>query len=128
MNTIKRAVAAAELLLISPAALFMAALLVRNVTPLPKEPAQTAQLIVMWYSHLPVHLGLWGLLIMMPLAVLILGCGTLLYGWTEDGELREAARQTLAAIRAHLAMFVVAAATVTSAGILAFIAVHVLTD
>lgn len=128
MNTIKRAIAATELLLICPAALFMAAIVVRNVTPLPKEPAQTAQRIVMWYAHLPVHLGLWGLLIMMPLAVLILGGGTLLYGWNEDDELRHAARQTLAAIRAHLAMFLVAVTTATSAGILAFIAVHVLTD
>jgi hypothetical protein len=128
MNTRNRAIAAVELLLISPAALFMAALFVRNITPLPNEPSRSAERLVQWYTHLPVHIGLWGVLMAMPLTVFVLGCGTLLYAWTADAELRDAALRTFAAIRAHLAMVLVAAATVAAGGILAVVAVHALTD
>jgi hypothetical protein len=38
MNTFKRAIAAAELLLVFPAVLFMTALFVRNLQPLQYEP------------------------------------------------------------------------------------------
>ena len=43
MVTIRRAIAAMELLLIFPAALFMAALVVRRLQPLQYEPAHAAQ-------------------------------------------------------------------------------------
>ena len=69
MNAPKRTIAAAELLLIFPAALFMA-----------------------------------------------------------DAALREATRQGVAAIRAHFATLLTAAATVAAGAILAVVAVHVLTD
>ncbi len=127
MKTTRRAVAAAELLLVFPAALFMAALFVRNLSPKQYEPAVTAQRIVLWYAARP-HIGLWLLLIALPLAVLVTGSAALLFGWHEDMELRQAARQMFAAIRGHLAAFLVAAATVAAAGILAAVAVHVLTD
>lgn len=123
----KRAVAATELLLIFPAALFMTALFVRNLQPQQYEPAHTAQRIVMWYAA-QRHLGLWGLLIALPLAVLVIGCGTLLHSWNDDGEFRQATWQTVAAVRAHLAMLFVAAATVAAGGILGIVAVHMLTD
>lgn len=127
MNTLKRTVAATELMLIFPATLFMAALFVRNLQPQQYEPAHSAQRIVMWYASKP-HVGLWLLLIAMPLAVLVTGCIMLLRNWRSDPVLRDAAKQTLAAIRAHLATLFVAAATVTAGGILAIVALHVLTD
>ncbi|MGZ7032434.1 MAG: hypothetical protein ACXVIJ_10725 [Thermoanaerobaculia bacterium] len=127
MNTIKRAVAATELLLIFPAALFMTALFVRNLQPMQYEPAHTAQRIVMWYSARP-HVGLWILLIALPLAVLVIGCTTLLRSWNDDAALRQSARQTLAAVRAHLTTLLVAVATLTAGGVLAIVALHVLTD
>jgi hypothetical protein len=127
MNTAKRAIAAAELLLVFPAALFMTALFVRNLQPLQYEPARTAQRIVDWYAVRP-RIGLWGLLIALPLAVLLTGCGTLLRNWSADVQLREAARQTLAVIRTHLATLLVAGATLTAGGILAIVALHMLTD
>ena len=77
MNIVKRAIAASELLLIFPAALFMTALFVRNLQPQQYEPAHTAQRIVDWYAVRP-RTGLWGLLIALPLAVLLTGGGTLL--------------------------------------------------
>jgi hypothetical protein len=127
MNIIKRAIAATELLLIFPAALFMTALFVRNLQPLQYEPAHTAQRIVTWYAARP-RIGLWGLLIALPLAVLVTGCGTLLRRWGAEVELRQATRQTLIAIRAHLATLLVAGATLTAGAILAIVALHMLTD
>jgi hypothetical protein len=127
MNTLKRAIAAAELVLIFPAALFMTALFVRNLQPQQYEPAHTAQRIVTWYSVTP-HIGLWLLLIALPFAVLVLGSGTLLRSWREEPELRDAARHTLVLIRGHLAMLLIALATLTAGIILAIVALHVLTD
>ncbi|MBZ5590021.1 MAG: hypothetical protein LAO05_15815 [Acidobacteriia bacterium] len=127
MNTIKRTIAALEVLLIFPAVLFITSLFVRNLQPLQYEPAHTAQGIVMWYAARP-HVGLWVLLIALPFAVLVIGCATLLRTWNDDAELRQAARQMVAAIRVHLATVVVAAATLTAGGVLAIVAVHSLTD
>ena len=127
MNTSKRAIAVTELLLVFPAALFMTALFVRNLQPLQDEPAHTAQRIVTWYAVRP-RIGLWGLLIALPLVVLITGCGTLLRRWSDEVELRQATRQTLAAISAHLSALLVAGATLTAGGILAIVALHVLTN
>ena len=127
MNMPKRTIAATELLLIFPAALFMTALFVRNLQPLQYQPAHTAERIVTWYSVRP-HIGLWGLLIALPLAVLVTGCCTLLRNWSDEVELRQATRQTLAAISAHLATVLVAGATLTAAGVLAIVALHMLTD
>lgn len=124
---IRRAIATAELLLISPAVLFMTSLFVRNVTPQEIEPAHTAQQIVQWYAARP-RLGLWVLLIALPGAVFLTGCAAVLRSWSDDAELRQAGRQVFAALRAHLATVLVAAATVTAAGVLAIVAVHVLTD
>ena len=47
---------------------------------------------------------------------------------TLEAELRQTARQTLAAIRTHLATLLLAVATLMAAGILAIVALHVLTD
>jgi len=127
MNAIKRSIAAAELLLIFPAVLFMTALFARNVQPEQFEPAHSAGQIVMWYAARP-HIGLWVFLIALPLAVLLTGAATLLRSWNDEDELRQAARQTLASVRPHLATLLVATTTVTAAVILAIVALHVLTD
>jgi len=127
MNLPKRAIAATELLLIFPAALFMTALFVRNLQPLQYEPAHTAERIVTWYAVRP-RIGLWALLIVLPLAVLVTGCATLLRRWSAEVELRQATRQTLAAISAHLATLLVAGATLAAGGVLAIVALHMLAD
>jgi hypothetical protein len=127
MRLPKYTIATTELLLVFPAALFMAALFLRNVQPQQYEPAHTAQQIVTWYAERP-RIGLWGLLIALPLTVLVTGCATLLQRWSNEVELRQAARHTLSALEAHLATVMVAAATLTAGGILAIVALHVLTD
>jgi hypothetical protein len=126
MNTIKRVIAATELLLIFPAALFMTALFVRDLQPQQYEPAHIAQQIVLWYAGR--QWTLWVLLIALPFAVLVTGCATLLRSWNDDVELPHAARQTLAAIRAHLAMFIIAAATLTAGGVLVIVVLHMLAN
>jgi hypothetical protein len=47
----KRALAATRLLLISPAVLFLIAVVVQGLRSLQKEPAHTAHNIVMWYAE-----------------------------------------------------------------------------
>jgi hypothetical protein len=100
---------------------------VRNLQPLQYEPAHTAQQIVAWYSA-RTHIGLWLLLIALPLAVLGIGSGTLLRLWNRDAALRESTRAALAIVRANLATLFTAAATLAAGGILAIVALHVLTD
>jgi cytochrome b561 len=127
MNAIKRTLAATELLLVFPAGLFMTALFVRNIQPAPYEPAQTARRVVEWFSTKP-HLGLQLFLIAMPLAAFVLGCVTVLRSWRSDEELRQASLKTLAAARAHLAMLLIAGATLVAGCVLAIVALHVVTD
>lgn len=127
MITIKRTIATAELLLVFPAALFMAALFVRNLQPAPYEPAQTARRLVEWFSARPL-LGLDVFLIALPLVASVIGGATLLQGWRSDAELRQTARETLVAVRAHLATLLIAGATLMAGGTLAVVAVHMIAD
>jgi hypothetical protein len=127
MKTNGRPLAALELLLVFPAVLFMTALVIRSLQPLQYEPAHTAQRIVDWYAARP-HIGLWVLLIALPLAVLAIGALTLAREWRRNEALRDATRQTLSAVRSHAAALLIACATATAGGILAIVAMHVLTD
>jgi hypothetical protein len=127
VKSLKSVCAALELLLVFPAALFMTALFVRNLQPQQYEPAHTAQVIVNWYAARP-HLGLWVLLIILPVAVLSSGAVTLFRNWKRDGQLRADARLVIGALRANSATTLVAFATVTAGGILAIVTLHLLTD
>lgn len=127
MKRHQSALAAAEVLLVFPAVLFMTALFVRDVQPQQYEPAHSAQRIVDWYAASP-HLGLWVLLIAMPLAVSGIGGITLLRAWKRDAQLRLAATQVLTTLRAQFAALLIALSTLAAAGILAIVALHVMTD
>jgi len=127
MKTTHRSLAALELLLVFPAVLFMTALFARNVQPLQYEPARTAQRIVDWYAARP-HLGLWVLLIALPLAVLTIGSLTLAHEWRRDQDLRDATHQAIALMRSHASSLLIAGATAAACGILAIVTLHVLTD
>jgi hypothetical protein len=127
MNTIQRAIATIELLLVLPAALFMTALFVRNLQPAPYEPAETGRRLVEWFSARPL-LGLDVFLIALPLAAFVIGGATVLRSWRSDAELRRAALRTLGAVRSHLATLLIAGATLAAGCILAIVALHVITD
>ena len=127
MNKLKRTIATTELLLVLPAALFMTALFVRNLQPAPHEPAQTARRLVEWFSAHP-PLGLQLFLIALPFAAFVLGGATLLHGWRSDAELRQTTRETLVALRGHLATLLIAGATLIAGGSLAVVALHMAAD
>jgi hypothetical protein len=107
----KRTLAAAQLLFMFPAILFMGSLVVRQLSPLQHEPAHTAQRIVMWYAARVWTL--WALLITLPLAVLVTGCITLLRGWGNISEATHRAQQLFVAMM-----------TLTAGIVLAIVAVH----
>jgi len=127
MRTIKRTIAATEWFLVFPGALFMTALVVRSLQPRQFEPAHSAQRLVDWFSARP-HLGLDLFLIALPFAAFVVGCSALVRGWSRDAELRRAALATVAGIRAHMATLFIAGATLVAGGILAIVAVHMITD
>src|SRR5579859_5803069 len=120
MKTIKSALAATELLLVFPAVLFMTALFVRNLQPQQYEPAHTAQRIVDWYAASP-HVGLWVLLIAMPLTVLSIGVITLIRTWKADANLRQSVRQFAGILREYAATALITLATLTAGVILAIV-------
>jgi hypothetical protein len=127
MPTIRRYIATLEFLFIFPASLFMIALFVREIQPPQYEPAQTARRLVDWFAARPV-LGLDVFLIGLPFAALVIGCGTVLRSWRTDAQLRQAVLQTLTAVRAQLAALLIVLATLIAAGILAIVALHIITD
>ena len=127
MRSITRLIAAMQLALILPAALFLTAVLVGAGDQPKYDLALIAQRIVMWYSAR--MWTLWLLLLALPFAVLLAGCATLLQSWNHDIELRPVARQSLATmIPAPLATLFVAGTTLTSAGILAIVVLHMLSN
>jgi hypothetical protein len=105
--------------------LFMAALATRGIQPLQHEPARTAQSIVLWYAGR--MWTLWLLLILLPIVALAMGCATLLRA-RNNAEPPQAAGHLAAPAHAPVAMGAVAVTTVLSAGILAVVVVHLLTN
>ena len=94
-----RLAAALELVLIFPAALFMAALVVRQLPlqPVPsRAAAQAAEAIVTWYSGW--MWTLWLLLLALPFATLSIGVATLRRGWNRKPATLLAAATTLASV------------------------------
>jgi hypothetical protein len=80
MNAPKRTIAAAELVLVLPGAIFMLALFVRRLQPAPYEPAQSARRLVEWFSARPL-LGLDVFLVVLPAIAFLIGCATVLRTW-----------------------------------------------
>jgi ABC-type Fe3+ transport system permease subunit len=127
MKAFSRAIAAAELLLIPPASLFMAALFVREIQPRQYEPARTAAQLVAWYAVRP-RLGLWIFLCALPMAALAIGGTTLMRSWRTDSELQLASRQMRDLIRGNFQTLLIAAATLAAAGVLSIVALHLISD
>jgi hypothetical protein len=126
LNMRTRIIAVLELVLIFPAALFMAALTLRNLPPLQYEPARSAQQLVMWYAGR--MWTLWVLLFGLPLVALVSGCAELLRSWNRDIVLLLTSQKSLAMVRAHLAALFIAATTLIAGVILAIVVLHVLAN
>jgi hypothetical protein len=121
-----RIIAVLELVLIFPAALFMTALMLRNLQPLQYEPARSAQQLVMWYAGR--MWTLWVLLLGLPFIVLISGCAELLRSWNRDVMLPLTSRKSVAMVRVHLASLFLAATTFIAGVILAVALLHILAN
>ncbi len=121
-----RAIAVMELALVSPAALFMTALVVRHIGPLEYEPAHMAQQIVTWYSIRPWTL--WALLIGLPLVVLVIGCVTLLSDRNEDRESTPTAGNVTVLHHNRPAKYIIAMTSLAAGVILAIVGVHMLAN
>ena len=113
--------AALDFVLIVPAALFMAALVVRNLPV--HEVANAAQRIVVSYSG--KLWTLWVLLLALPFTVLITGCMTL---FRDRIEMAHAAREPMGLIRTEPMSLLIAALTLSAAGILAIVLLHMLAN
>ncbi len=116
MEDNKRIVAVAELLLICPAALFLTAVLARNLEPL----QYVAQEIVTWYSGR--HWTLWLLLIGLPMTALLTGGATLL--WTSSN----GSKQLLAVLQSSAVTRTIAASTLAAGFMLIIVGLHMLAN
>ncbi len=119
---IKRGIAAAELVLVAPAAVFMVALLLRGVRTHADEPSFTAGQIMEWYTSRPWTT--WILLASMPLAAFVGGVAVLVHSWRKYADLRQAATRTMDAIRAYASTLLVGVATLVAAAVLVIVVVH----
>jgi hypothetical protein len=126
MRILTRLTAAMQLALILPVALFMTAVLVGAGDAPQYDLARVAQRIVMWYSAR--MWTLWLLLLVLPFAALITGCATLVRSWNHEVGLPHGVRQSLATIPSPLTTLFVAGTTLTSAGILAIVVLHMLAN
>ena len=122
----KRVLQAAHLVLISPAVLFLVAVILQGLQPLQKEPAHTAQQIVMWYAER--MWTLWILLLALPLSVLISGCISLLLDSKGSAQGASLPQKALAALHPPGARTSVAATTVTAAVIVGIVILHMLAN
>lgn len=126
MKTRAHLAAAAQLLLIFPALLFMGALVVRNLSLLQDGPAHAARQIVMWYAER--MWTLWVLLIALPIGVLITGCVLFSGSYSGNAGLPQFAKRALAVIRENGGMSVVAVLTLTAVTILIVVFLHMLAN
>ena len=124
MKAFKRFIFLMQVVLILPAALFICTLLIRYLQPSFYEPAHTAEQIIMWYAERPWTL--WVLLIALPLAVLVIGCAGLMRSWADDEELRDATRQLMVILPAHMTTVFLGVATAAAGIILAVVFVHMI--
>jgi hypothetical protein len=116
VKTTLRLIAALELVLIFPAALFLICVVARHIEFI----GPPARQIALWYAYR--FWTLWVFMISLPIAALLIGCVTLL--WNDGIEMRTTINQRLVAIRKSLPKQVIAVSTLVAAVILVLVAIH----
>lgn len=122
------AVAILEWLLVLPSTLLLAAAALRLMQPRQYEPARTSWAIFEWASTHITHAGAGLLFIGLPGTGVVVGCAELLMLWRGNETLRQEVTATLASLRRHLAIAVLAAGTLLAGAILAAVLLHIITD
>lgn len=100
-----RIIAAIELALIVPAALFLTAVVAPDLV---SQPTLAAHGVVMWYAQR--MWSLWVLLLALPITALVIGCAT------------------LKRLRPDLATLSIGVATLAAGGMLAIVILHMLAN
>ena len=118
-------IAAWALAFVVPGALFVLALVLRQVPPPTSQPARIADRIVAWYAARP-QFSLWVLLLLLPSAAFILGSAALMRTWAQNPDLQYYTWRALAEIPEHWPALSIGAATLVAAGILAMITRHLM--
>jgi hypothetical protein len=126
MNKSRRIVAGVEALLLAPAAVFMTALLVRELEPPAQQAALYARSIVAWYAGR--QWTLWVLLVALPVASLAAGCATLFAYSRERRGSQRAEAKGAGASAGRRGIWLVAAMTLVAALVLVVVGVHVLAN
>ena len=126
MRTMTRTVAILQAATIFPAVLFLTSGLVGAGDPPQYELAHIAQRIGGWFVGL--GLPMFGVLvILLPFVALVTGSAMLLRSWNGEPA-APMARASLAAIPAPFSTLFVSWATLTSAGIIAVVGLHILAN
>jgi hypothetical protein len=123
-----RAAAAAEILLVLPATVLLAASVVRMLQPPGREPAHTIGLIADWGLGHATPLSATVLLIAMPLVALVIGTATLWGRWRKDETLRQDTLALIALARRQAVSGILLVGAITASAILAAVVIHVITD
>lgn len=127
MSLTNDVVAVWVLALVAPAVLFITALCVRQWSPPGTRPARTAELIVTWYAAHP-QVGLWVLMLLLPLSAFTLGGAALLRTWNNNPELRYYAWRALSEVPEHMPAVLIGVATCMAAGVLTMITTHLIRE
>ena len=117
-----RAIALIQLLLVLPAALFLTSVLVAAGHSPQFELGNVAERIVVWFSAR--IWTFWLLLLGLPFAVFAAGFATLAHRWNHHA----GPNFSLSMIPAPLATLLVGGLTLSSAGILAVVVLHMLAN
>ena len=123
MTSLKRFTAFGVLVLVLPAALFMASLFLQHLEPAP--PAHAARQLVEWFST-HVVLGLYICLVALPLTAFFIGGLTVLLDWNSAQGIRRAVEGLCAAARGQIANLLIVGATAMAGGILVIVGMHML--
>ena len=109
--------------LVGPAVLFVTALFLRQISPAHREPARTADRIVMWFAAHP-QLALWVLLLLLPFGAFVLGSAALMRTWADNPQLQHYTWRALAEIPEHWPAMSIGGATCLAAGMLVMMTAH----
>jgi len=121
---VKRTLAAVHLLLISPAVLFLVAVIVQRLQSM--QAAHTAQHIVLWYGGR--MWTLWILLLALPLSVLVSGWLSLRQDSRRSDQDANLAQRAAATLHPAGARTSIAVTTATAALIVGIVILHMLAN